>query len=167
MLTKREISCFLRANTFPVFQFTRQVHLGFILFIMRGRQHQNLKAQCKDLQVVCNFYLRLEHSFTFFYGFFSYLCQNITDINFHLNRHNFRRKFIFCRLYTECLRCFLCKQTTMLWFNPRYNPTFWILYSAVWWKWFSRISAPESASKVAEVLRRKWPVSIYGSGKAK
>src|SRR3978361_1533611 len=69
MLKKRGISCFLRANTFPVFQFTRQVHLGFILFIMRGRQHQNLKAQCKDLQVVCNFYLRLENSFTFFYGF--------------------------------------------------------------------------------------------------
>ena len=72
MLTKRGISCFLRAITFPVFRFTRQVHLGFILFIMRGRQHQNLKAQCKDLQVVCNFYLRLENSFTFFYGFFPY-----------------------------------------------------------------------------------------------
>src|SRR3978361_1321145 len=42
------------------------------------------------------------------------ISQNISKINFHLNRHKFRRKFIFCRLYTGCLGCFLCKQTTLL-----------------------------------------------------
>src|SRR3978361_356166 len=41
------------------------------------------------------------------------ICQNIANINFHLNWHNFRRKFTFCRLYTECLGCFSCKQTTL------------------------------------------------------